>query len=421
MDGPKYIITFAVFLYLISLFSLLREGSVFRGARDFAGGLTEHSSSEAGFETEEDAEYEVLAEREKKNVWDLLKKKNNSNKTYPISNTVLKYTSSETGRFSRPDDHYESFLKAKTDALLPPWFQDPNQSTVLVLSCSWGYVSALVNFFMFQPDLFRLMHVAIVCLDKRFADWYESHGGRCAQRIFGQDVDDLSNLHKKWKTRSRTVHGFLERGVNVIASDSDALWVGNPLWYLDGKNVADIIISRAIFPFSVRNRFGATGCMGLSFFKATPAVAKYYKEFVVASLDDQAGFNLQLLRASRDIGPTAFELGSGKRMSNDKHSTGISYARYNRSGIVFSVGFLPAVVANRKCFKMNMDHPALAVAHCHSAKTGIRKVKSEIARGLYFLPDRPIDWMVEPDQHVKYEDGMDFVHWILDVANRINV
>ena len=93
---------------------------------------------------------------------------------------------------------------------------------VLLLGCSWDYVSVLVSTVIFRPKVFRSQLMFELCFDAKFAEWYESHGELCAQNDRrGQEIQDINGPYGSFKVRSSVVAGLLERGYDVLLSDTD--------------------------------------------------------------------------------------------------------------------------------------------------------------------------------------------------------
>lgn len=67
----------------------------------------------------------------------------------------------------------------------------------------------------------------------------------------------------------------VEAGHDVIMSDSDALWLADPMKDFSLPVVIDsnIVASRGNFPSQIANQWGATMCMGFIFFRATASRA----------------------------------------------------------------------------------------------------------------------------------------------------
>eukprot|EP00051_Salpingoeca_urceolata_P031818 m.13094 g.13094 ORF g.13094 m.13094 type:complete len:535 (-) comp4453_c0_seq1:161-1765(-) len=81
-----------------------------------------------------------------------------------------------------------------------------------------------------------------------------------------------------WLVRYEYVLHVLDMGVNVIQSDLDAHWLINPLPQTLERD-EDIVLSRATgFPPLIAKTYGAVGCLGYSFLRASPANVAFQRE-----------------------------------------------------------------------------------------------------------------------------------------------
>ena len=194
----------------------------------------------------------------------------------------------------------------------------------------------------------------IVCFDAKFAEWYESHGGLCAQNDRrGQEIQDINGPYGSFKVRSSVVAGLLERGYDVLLSDTDAIWKRNPLWYLRPHHIADVIISRGMYPPDFSKVFGSSGCMGFSFFPGNSKRRIVLQEIYCREDRRPAKLWKRTLEGRKRGG---FELGTNGKMKF-KLSSVISYARYSVDDIAFSIAFLPEMIFTRECSRKSMTSP----------------------------------------------------------------
>ena len=116
-----------------------------------------------------------------------------------------------------------------------------------------------------------------------------------------------------WLKRLEISLDFLERGIDVVLSDADALWLRSDITHdLSRLGTANnsIVASRAWWPIEQYKQWGATACMGFAYFRAArPVQAKRsdgFSSFLLRLLisqlkakpkqsqDDQALVNAQL-------------------------------------------------------------------------------------------------------------------------------
>jgi hypothetical protein len=175
--------------------------------------------------------------------------------------------------------------------------------------------------------------VGVVCLDRDLRAFLEARGLACFEAsapAAGEQEPEAVTARRKtagppahvtqlWALRMRLLLELLEAGVSVVMSDTDAVWLrdgtveGGPL----SARTGDIVLSRGKFPFDQAAQWGATACMGLAFFRATPSVVELVRLTAAETQtagDDQVGINRALRNAfgedplavfSRKLSPTA--------------------------------------------------------------------------------------------------------------------
>ncbi|CAN0423453.1 unnamed protein product, partial [Laminaria digitata] len=165
-------------------------------------------------------------------------------------------------------------------------------------------------------------------------------------------------------------------GYDVIMSDSDALWLGDPMdsITLPAVSASSIIASRGSFPYGLGELWGTTICMGFILFRATGASMDTFQDvmerIVLRTGDDQIAVN----RAALGLG-IAWDEGSDMRYEN---STGIGKGTI--AGLSggeetgpFEVTLLPHNKFTRECAATPISKET-TVAHCHYGKKE-RRVK----------------------------------------------
>ena len=201
---------------------------------------------------------------------------------------------------------------------------DVDAEPLVLTFASFDYQVTLVNWLVAARRA-GLKLVGVVCLDRELRDFLEARGLACfsvsagaagaanaADTQAGEELEPLAARRKAaggppahvvqlWTLRMRLLLELLEAGVSVVMSDTDAVWLrdgtakGGPL----SAQTGDIVLSRGKFPFDQAAQWGATACMGLAFFRATPLVVALVRRTAAetqAAGDDQVGVN----RALRD-------------------------------------------------------------------------------------------------------------------------
>lgn len=103
-----------------------------------------------------------------------------------------------------------------------------------------------------------------------------------------------SDLGALWVHRVAVIRALLAEGHDVIHSDSDALWVGDPLPLIAACD-ADMVFSQGtVWPPDVHARHGLVLCCGLFRLRATPTVADFMatvESRLALDRDDQVSLN----------------------------------------------------------------------------------------------------------------------------------
>jgi len=105
-------------------------------------------------------------------------------------------------------------------------------------------------------------------------------------------------LSSLWKERVRFVRQLLTQGYDVIHSDADAIWLGNPVEYCLNLNVDAAFSQGTIWPPSVHEELGVVLCCGFFYLKSnehTIHLLEQWYESVLIDGDDQRALNELLL------------------------------------------------------------------------------------------------------------------------------
>lgn len=144
------------------------------------------------------------------------------------------------------------------------------------------YIDVQRNFvhLMERNSGFTRENLYLVCMGREALEILVGYGIRCVP------VTQAEHFAKRdiWKLRLRVLRCLLEAGHDVIMSDSDALWLKDPLEYLSptggtptktavGSRIvhggSSIVASRGRFPRDLAREWGSTMCMGFVLFRAT--------------------------------------------------------------------------------------------------------------------------------------------------------
>jgi hypothetical protein len=239
---------------------------------------------------------------------------------------------------------------------------DVNNNLVLIYA-SFSYKLPLMNWLVAMARLRNVRsHVLIVCLDDQLGEYLQNLGEQCISLNSlskqGKRLD-LSSVRRLWVIRAEHVLALLKAGVNVVVSDSDAIWLRDPFASgLFSNKSGDVVGGKGKFPYN--QKWGTALCMGVVYFRATPAVidlALKALEFTKETNDDQIGFNRgiglvpgggnALAFSNRLVGPTddlpaLFSSENGLRVRLVEHK------------------FIP-----RECQLVRNWKQDVQIAHCH--------------------------------------------------------
>lgn len=172
--------------------------------------------------------------------------------------------------------------------------------------------------------------VLIMCWDDQLAMVLKALGTDCVRvsdveetqsEGTSLDKDTVKNL---WVTRVKHIKLLLEAGLNVILTDTDAIWLQDVVPMLRGIS-SDVATSRALFPYDTP--WGATICMGFAYFKANNQVLDLTElalKETIKSQDDQIGFNRAFFSLAVDEQATS-------QLSSKKNSLPMAFGRKIRS------------------------------------------------------------------------------------------
>ena len=275
----------------------------------------------------------------------------------------------------------------------------------VIFVVSFAYLEVMLNWLIFYqricPDRSLLY---FLCTDLKVKDRLETYGMACDAMLNVQ-----GSVFNVWKVRARVATDLLSRGIDVLMSDADAIWLRNPFVaiekYIDS---ADIIASRGLFPELLSRKYGATVCMGFIYLKSTHNVISIWGELAKAlnaskRVDDQNEVNFLLWRkglryhAPAEPPPATTATATSttkKRISRQEqqqdHPHKVGYINTTTEAIgEFFVETVPSkiVLLAHENFKRTCEGEPLllpthdaTVAHCYTLKFGVLK-----HRGLYLM------------------------------------
>ncbi|CAN0395133.1 unnamed protein product [Laminaria digitata] len=279
-----------------------------------------------------------------------------------LCNRVVLWTCSAETRFSAEAMPSEITKEATCDDWAS-WVPPRTDPAVVMQVVSEDYVDLEKNFIRLMElnSVLTRQHMFLMCLDDASLTIFASLGIRCVP------VGALRfRSHKDlWKIRVRTVSCLVTAGYNIIMSDSDALWLGDPMEYMTLPAVrgASVIASRGGFPHDLGGEWGSTICMGFVMFRATGAGMNTFQDtmgrIVLETGDDQVSVN----RAAQELG-IAWDKGSDMRyMESTSFGKGTIANLSSDDGEPFDIALLPHSKFTRICRRTPVSNDTM-VAHC---------------------------------------------------------
>ena len=217
---------------------------------------------------------------------------------------------------------------------------------------------------------FTRQHIFLMCLDNASVSLLASWGIRRVPLA-------TLNLHTHkdvWKTRVRVLRCLVKEGYDVILSDSDALWLGDPMEFIDlsSSSSSSVIASRGGYLRKIGSEWGSTMCVGFAMFRATGAALDTFQDaiqrIVLGIGDDQIALN----QAALELGIVwneGSDIRYGKRTGFGKGAiTGLS----GDDGESFEVTLLPHNKFTRHCAGTPITNETVVV-HCFHRKAARAK------------------------------------------------
>ena len=195
----------------------------------------------------------------------------------------------------------------------------------VVVSVDYRLLEVFMNWLIFYYDVCHsFQHLDVICLDTKVEKDINRIGLKCNAKSFfsageGKSVikqgnksenrlavmslkGTLWNYNKKpkdvvklssslgslWARRIEIISEYVSSNIDVILSDTDAIWLQDPLPDINKYiTLADVIASRAIYPINQHLKWGSTLCMVLSFiFIHYYYYNYYYQGFFILEIRD---------------------------------------------------------------------------------------------------------------------------------------
>ncbi len=183
----------------------------------------------------------------------------------------------------------------------------------------------------------------------------------------------------RWQDRLKIISNIIDSGQNVLHSDIDAIWVKNPLKFIDKDY--KIVASTGKYPHFISKKIGFTLCMGWIYFESCEEVKglfsstlKLFEDPAHEYFEDQKLMNRVIFK--------------NKTKKDVKFlSKGISQIKYKNIKIKVLKEKIISRICNRKPSALSHKQPNVYVQHPLSRKQSDRE---EIFKklGLWIIDDK---------------------------------
>lgn len=251
-------------------------------------------------------------------------------------------------------------------------------SPVIVVFVDERYVPIAVNWLAAVKQIGLERNVVLVTLDPVAEQVFAPlHAARLFRPLGSQNLGDL------WIHRIRILAALLADGRDIVHSDADAVWLGNPLDDLFSPGF-DMVFSQGTFwPPDVHERRGVVVCCGLFAVRSSPRTRAVFAELerrVAAVHDDQVVMN-QLL--DETVGPWTVE--SSTRMKTSGKTYTVSTSMMVAEGDRLKVGLVPF----HKYPRIMSGPQGVVVGHPLSGKTAAETEDTLRRCGLWVAESSP--------------------------------
>lgn len=142
----------------------------------------------------------------------------------------------------------------------------------VVIFADAKFINVFVNWFLFFHNTCgNVDNLDIICLDSRTSEQISKLGLKCSEKSFRlrYSFTAKNKLGKIWLSRVETITDYLTSGYDVVLSDSDALFMTNEMFtdFSGYGKTSELVSSRAWWPWPQFRKWGATLCMGFTYWK----------------------------------------------------------------------------------------------------------------------------------------------------------
>ena len=161
--------------------------------------------------------------------------------------------------------------------------------TTIVTFVNEGYLPIVRNWLVAIARLNLTGQALVVTLDESAHEALANSGVRLLHR-----PKTLPGLNGLWIHRVAVLSELLKAGENIVHSDADAVWLGDPMPALTSGAFDLVFTQGTIWPPEVHAKRGIVLCCGLYFVRGTPQAGRFFAriaERVRSDTDDQRALN----------------------------------------------------------------------------------------------------------------------------------
>ncbi len=164
--------------------------------------------------------------------------------------------------------------------------QKPSNTMIVVFS-DYNYLEVLENWIAAMERI-DIHDYTVISLDEKLHKYLLKKGIKSILKPCNKDLEKL------WIHRVDILLELMEEGHDIIHSDADAVWLKDPLPFLE-KLPHDMIFSPGtVWPHDVHEKWGFVLCCGFFFLRSNPQTLAFMKQLAVQvrhDKDDQASCN----------------------------------------------------------------------------------------------------------------------------------
>jgi hypothetical protein len=235
---------------------------------------------------------------------------------------------------------------------------DASRPLKVVVSSDKTYLAGLLNWLVFFLRICKDMSLLyLICYDVQSEAVMREHGLTCSKLV------ETHNRNRIWLYRTNVTRELLLNGYDVIVTDTDAIWMDNPIPIINQYNQSDFIASRGRFPSFTTEIYGSSFCMGFAYIKSNERTLQMYEDLVThmerqKGPDDQNAINWWFKNNS-----LAYE--QMPSMTDDSAEFGKLQHELNSRSAGMQVVSLPQRIARRDCEHVSeSEMMETVVAHC---------------------------------------------------------